>query len=54
MKKFFFGLSLIAMVSLTSCGAQQDCRGRGSNYKLHKQTPAKMLAVNTLASNKIK
>ncbi len=54
MKKLFFVLSMAGLLALTSCGAQQDCRGRGANYKIAKQAPAQMLAVNTTSVSKIK
>ncbi len=45
MKKFFVIISVIGLFSLTSCGAQEDCRGRADNYKIQQQT-SKALAVN--------
>ncbi len=46
MKKLFFIVSLIGLFSLTSCGAQEDCRGRADHSKIVNQHPDKMLAVN--------
>lgn len=46
MKKLLFIVSLIGFFSLTSCGAQEDCRGRAEHSKIIKQHPDKMLAVN--------
>ncbi len=45
MKKIILILSVIGLVTLSSCGAQEDCRGRGDNYKIQKQQPTKMLAA---------
>ncbi len=50
MKKLFFIISLVGLFSLTSCGAQEECRGRTDNYKVQQQ-PAKMLAVNDIQEN---
>jgi len=49
MKKIILILSLIGLVTLSSCGAQEDCRGRGDNYKIQKQQPTQML-VSTVVS----
>jgi len=46
MKKIFLAISIIGLISLTSCGAEENCRGRTDNYKISKQQPAKMLAYN--------
>ena len=46
MKKLFFIISIIGLFSLTSCGAQEECRGRSDNYKIQQQKTSNMLAVN--------
>ena len=46
MKKLFLAISIIGLFSLTSCGSQENCRGRVDNYKIEKQQPAKMLVYN--------
>jgi len=46
MKTFFFAISIIGLISLTSCGAQENCRGRGNYYTISKQQPVKMLGYN--------
>jgi len=45
MKKYFLIISLIGLITLTSCGSQENCRGRGDNYKISKSQPTQMLAV---------
>ena len=47
MKKLFFIFSLIGLFSLTSCGAQEECRGRADN-NIQQHTNNNMLAVNYL------
>lgn len=46
MKKLLFIVALIGFFSLTSCGAQEDCRGRANHSKITKQNTDKMLAIN--------
>jgi len=46
MKKLFFIVSIIGLFSLTSCGAQEECRGRADHSKIAKQHPDKLLAFN--------
>jgi len=55
MKKLFLILSLIGLVSLTisSCGAQKECRGRGDNYQIKTQNPSIMLAFNDMHKKEI-
>lgn len=45
MKKLFFIISLVGLFSLTSCGSEENCRGRADNYKVQKQT-SMMAAVD--------
>lgn len=51
MKKLLFIISLVGLFSLTSCGAQEECRGRTDIQKVQQQ-PTKMLAVNYTKDNK--
>ncbi len=46
MKKLFLIVTLIGLFSLTSCGAQEECRGRADNSKTTNQYPDKTLAIN--------
>jgi len=48
MKKLLLALSVVGMISLTSCGAQENCRGRVDNSKISKEKPVKLLAFNYL------
>ena len=51
MKKLLFIISLVGLFSLTSCGAEENCRGRADVNKVQQQ-PAQMLAVNYIKDNK--
>jgi len=47
MKKLFFAFSIIALISLSSCGAQENCRGRGNvNYQIEQSQTAPALVMN--------
>jgi len=45
MRKIFLAISFIGLVSLTSCGSQENCRGRASNDKIINQQPNQMMVA---------
>jgi len=52
MKKLVLAISVIGLITLTSCGAQENCRGdRGyfASQKIEKQNA--IITVNTIDNN---
>ncbi len=48
MKKLFFAFSIIGLITLSSCGAQENCRGRGNVNHQIEQAPTTIQAIATL------
>ncbi len=44
MKFIFLSGVMLILISLSSCGAQEECRGRAGNDKMIKKQPPKLMA----------
>lgn len=53
MKKLFLAFSILGLLALSSCGAQEECRSRGS-YVYHQDQTSQEIIASTPSTIELK
>ena len=53
MKKLFLAFSVLGLLALSSCGAQEECRSRGS-YVYQQDQHSQEITVSTASTTELK
>ena len=53
MKKLFLAFSILGLLTLSSCGAQEECRNRGA-YVYQQDQPSQEIIASAVSTTELK